>query len=314
MKYLIKSLLLFSVPFVIVFFVTPYFADGTTDDFYLKFTTPVQKSMIIGVSKAEQGLIPSVFNSELKNTYPNLSMYNFAFTGIVSPYGKIYYEAIKNRVDKNSKNGLFIVTIDRWSISSTDTLGFHDDLYIEEKGCLNTTKTFGMNPNYFYLLNSYQAPYLSIILKKAYQTIYPHSIRRVLHSDGWLEIIYSLDNGIRQKRLNQNLVIYNKMVPHYKISPQRLNYFIQTLRYLKQYGVVFIVQMPINEKLADCENKAYPLFESLINSISIQEKTPYLNYQNQNEFYNFTDGVHLWKTSGYEFTKTLCRDIRKYKK
>ncbi|MEM6772188.1 MAG: hypothetical protein AAF597_16560, partial [Bacteroidota bacterium] len=50
-------------------------ADGYTDDHYLKFTTPRQQHLILGTSKAAQGMRPAAFRDVL-----GVDCYNYAFT------------------------------------------------------------------------------------------------------------------------------------------------------------------------------------------------------------------------------------------
>ena len=90
-------------------------ADGTTDDYYLKFSSPKQSSLILGTSRAKQGIIPSVLSSSIENV--DYQMFNFSFTLKSSPFGLVYYNAIKQKIDLESKDGCFIVTVDPWSIS-----------------------------------------------------------------------------------------------------------------------------------------------------------------------------------------------------
>ena len=44
-------------------------ADGATDAFYLKFATPKQSSLIVGSSRAAQGIIPNIINDNDINTF-----------------------------------------------------------------------------------------------------------------------------------------------------------------------------------------------------------------------------------------------------
>ena len=60
--------------------------DGNTDPYYKRFTTPTNNSLILGVSKAAQGLQPQVFNNILNRK----DLFNYSFTISSSPYGKLY--------------------------------------------------------------------------------------------------------------------------------------------------------------------------------------------------------------------------------
>jgi hypothetical protein len=60
-------------------------ADGYSDSFYPKFTTPKQNNLILDTSKVAQGLNPYVINKIL-----DIEMYNYSFSISSSPYGIKY--------------------------------------------------------------------------------------------------------------------------------------------------------------------------------------------------------------------------------
>ena len=82
--------------------------------FYVRFTSPTQHNLIIGTSRAAQGIQPTVLNEII----PNKSFFNYAFTAAQSPFGPVYLKSIQKKIDTTTKNGIFIVTVDPWSISS----------------------------------------------------------------------------------------------------------------------------------------------------------------------------------------------------
>ena len=55
------------------------FADGRTDDYYLRFTGDHRSSMILGTSRAAQGLRPAVIAPLLQGSDVQ-DLFNFAFT------------------------------------------------------------------------------------------------------------------------------------------------------------------------------------------------------------------------------------------
>ena len=115
LKLFIKHILLFLSILALLHIGLAFLADGTTDDYYLKFSSPKQSSLILGTSRAKQGIIPSVLSSSIENS--NFSFFNFSFTLKSSPFGLVYFNAIKQKIDLESEDGCFIVTVDPWSIS-----------------------------------------------------------------------------------------------------------------------------------------------------------------------------------------------------
>ena len=61
-----------------------------TDPFYLRFTTPQKKSLVIGTSRAAQGIVPSVMTSILNKKGWGEDLYNYSFTIMSSAYGEPY--------------------------------------------------------------------------------------------------------------------------------------------------------------------------------------------------------------------------------
>ena len=109
-------------------------ADGNTDPFYVRFTSPKQQNMILGTSRAAQGLQPEVFDEILMR-----SINNFAFTIAHSPFGKVYFESIKRKHNQR-RGGLFVIAVDPWSISSWSSDPNNLSVFRENRLCLNKTK------------------------------------------------------------------------------------------------------------------------------------------------------------------------------
>ena len=62
---------------------------------------------------------PERTDPERTTLSPNDSIFNFAFTIAHSPYGPAYLKGIKRKLSDDSKNGLFIVGLDAWSIADS---------------------------------------------------------------------------------------------------------------------------------------------------------------------------------------------------
>ncbi|HRD51404.1 MAG TPA: hypothetical protein PKY96_02030, partial [Flavobacteriales bacterium] len=69
-------------------------ADGSTDAFYLRFTAPKAASMILGTSRAAQGIRPDVLDSSLAVGGWRVNTFNFAFAKGYSNYGPAYLSAV----------------------------------------------------------------------------------------------------------------------------------------------------------------------------------------------------------------------------
>jgi hypothetical protein len=183
---LVYETIFISVKYILVLFAASCFGvfslvDGTTDTFYVKFTTPKQTSLIVGSSRAAQGVQPRLLDSVLKNT----TIYNYAFSRIHTPYGSSYLESIKKKLSTDSRDGIFLVCVNPWTISVKKKEQLDETPFFEEdlsfSGKLNKVNS---KPNLSDLLNFYNDRNIEIILKKFSlwqdQTFF-------IHNDGWYE-------------------------------------------------------------------------------------------------------------------------------
>lgn len=278
-------------------------ANGKSDAYYVRFTTPRQSSLILGTSRAAQGLQPSVFNEII---YKNKAkhFFNYSFSLIDSPYGPAYYESIKRKLDPYTRDGIFIVTIDPWSISDTAANQNNTDDFIENKSFISKTKYVNLNPNLFYLIQSYNEPYINIIRKWNTTTALN------LHKDGWLEVDAPMDNVHVAKSLAAKLAFYRKnYLQAYKFSGLRLNYLSKTIKFLQQHGKVYLVRLPVHQMMFTIENELMPDFDDKINAIARDENIPYLNFSLLENEYQYVDGNHLYKSSGKEVSAIVAKWI-----
>lgn len=268
-------------------------ADGWTDPFYIHFTTPKQQNMILGTSRAAQGLQPRNIEQIL-----NKGFYNYAFTVAHSPFGKVYYESIK-RKHSRKKGGLFIVAVDPWSISSWCESPNDLEQFRENKLFLNKIKNVDFNSKMFYLLDNLSGNYIDILSGSYLDFLFKNKPSMFLHKDGWLEI-----NNIKMDSISVANRVSNKIetyrytnLPKTNYSSIRLDYLVKTIIYLKEYGNVYLVRLPIHKSLMEVEEELMPDFSFKIKE-AINVSNGYLDMTPQNELFEYTDGNHLYKESG----------------
>ena len=90
---------------------------------------------------------------------------------------------------------------------------------------------------------------------------------------------------------------YLDIVKDYKYSEVRLEYLNNTIDYLKQYGNVYLVRLPIHPEMMAIENELMPDFENKI-SLTKTNCSSYLDLTPFNADYAYTDGNHIHKNSG----------------
>ncbi|MEN8122565.1 MAG: hypothetical protein ABFS35_19640 [Bacteroidota bacterium] len=293
-RFIFNCILFITVILASIYFILSK-TDGYADPYYLKFTTPKQNSLIIGNSKAAQGLNPNVINEIL-----NIEIYNYAFAINTSPYGPVYLESIKRKLTQDNSNGIFIVTIDCWSITSKCSNPNDISNFREKESSVGTIKVVDKSPNIPYLLKYMSGNYYKIIHKPSVA---------LLHENGWLEVSLNLDSIFVNRRTKSTLLNYENDLSTYKYSQVRFDYLIKTIEFLNNYGNVYLVKLPISPKLMEIENQLIPNFNDKINQVS-KITSGYLDLTSKNNFFNYTDGVHLSKDSGKLVTEEISKWIK----
>ncbi|WP_353778453.1 hypothetical protein [Winogradskyella sp. 3972H.M.0a.05] len=270
-------------------------ADGHSDQFYLKLTGTQKSNLILGTSKAAQGIQPEILKKHLE-----VEPFNYAFAIYASKYGDVYLNSIKSKLDTTKSDQVFIVTVDPWSISSTSKNPNDIDTFRENKSFLNSVKEPSNSANYNYLINHFEGNYYNILSK---------SSPAFLHDDGWLEVNIDNDSTSVANRTLFTINDYKKNLKKYNYSSARLSYLMKTIEFLSTYGNVYLVRLPIHPELMDIENTYMPDFDSKI-SEAISSSKGYLDLTNDNSGYHYIDGAHLHKESGAKISLRIANWIK----
>lgn len=293
-KFLVESALFLTLVIITIYLIFLR-ADGKSDHYYLRFTSPKQHSLILGSSRAAQGVLPSVLNEILARN----DIYNYSFTIGMSPYGPVYLKSVKKKLDHDTKDGIFILTVDPWSISSDSKDPDNPDQFREKQQIIGKTPFVNMYPNFLYLMTFYNKSFYHL-LKKQKSSI-------TLHEDGWLEVKIKLDSATIQKRIEKKVKLYRKEnLKKYKFSEVRLDYLVKTVNYLKNYGKVYLVRLPVHPLMMEIDDALIPGFNEKMISISGSTGAPYLDMSYLNETTVYTDGNHISYKSGEKVTAELA--------
>lgn len=273
---------------------------GYLDYFYEKFTTPKQFSMILGDSRAMQGIQPKVLDSCLAESNYKLPTYNFSFTIAQAAYGPSYLKAIKRKLDTTVTNQLFIVTVNPWVLANrTPAFNLESDAIFEGTPPHNMT-VMSMEPNLEYFIKNFNYFHFKAIFRK----------NSKLHKDGWLE-----ENNLPKTKevfvewKAYQLKMFHSWSNEWEVSTYRLKWLSQTIKYLQSFGDVVIVRTPIDIEILDIENRFWNNFDKDINKIALENNVLYLNFINKN-IWNTYDGHHLDKFGGKLFSIELSKQIK----
>lgn len=304
MKKFISKLFIFLILILVIHILLAMLADGSTDNYYQKFSSPKKNSMIFGTSRAFQGIMPSVIDSILGYKESKKKMYNFAFTITSSPYGEVYYNAINKKLLDDSERGLFIVTVDPWSLSiGKNVLSLENP---DTNSVLNETRQFNSSPNFEYLIKKYNKGWGNIALKRVesfFLKKYEKKLNNItgswtyVNDDGWLDVSTSMDSAFVQKKIRSKAKKYMELSLQKIFSNYRFNFLIRTIELLKQHGDVYLVRLPIHTSLLEIENQFMPNFSLKIDK-AINMCSGYYDMNTLNSDFKYIDGNHLHKESG----------------
>jgi len=302
-KFLFKIFLFFISFFFIIFIFFSLLEDQLAqDNFYFKFTTPKQSSMILGTSRAAQGLVPEIINNEL-----NIDIYNYSFTLMNSSYGPSYLNSIKKKINKKNKNGVFILAVDPWSISTKNNTNDDINLFRERELFVQKLNFVNVNPNFEYLFRFSQNSFYDLLNKNT------NDPSTFLHKrSGWLEINVPMDSISKHQRFVNKISQYNKNIDLYTHSEKRLTYLKETIDYLKSFGKVYLVRLPVHIKMMEIENEFMPNFNNKIKSL-ITNDVVFFDMTKSDQKYIYTDGNHLHKSSSIIVSKQISDLIKSNK-
>lgn len=282
--------------------IAAYRADGRTDPFYLRLANDRQSSLIIGTSRAAQGLKPDILSAALPPAAGHPLLFNYAFTVDHSPFGPTYLNAIEGKLTKTAgTNGLFIVAVDPWSLSTE-----RGTRHLREADFpLHGQIMFNGRPNYEYLARNYPSGWGSLIAgpKHAPDTT------MVLHKNGWLEIRVPMDAASISERTGSKVRDYARKASASEPSALRVAYLRRTLELLHDRGRMVLVRIPICHALERLENSYWPGFTSLMQQIAEEHHITYIDMMPERERFTYTDGNHLDSISAARLSVDLAHRI-----
>ncbi|WP_417362042.1 hypothetical protein [Galbibacter sp.] len=285
---------------------------GFVNENYSKFTHQ-SPSLIIGLSRAHNGIDPSVLDSVLDGTPYEGGFLNFAFEKSQSPYGKIYFEAIKKKIPKQTTKGVYILTVSPGSFSAPVRITSVEQIIaFDQNSLLGKIGQLNKNPNYEYIRKGYGG--------SLYKGFLPNNpqITTVFHDNGWEEFkLFKGSYHITEEDIanwtSQTIGGYRLIMKEHpeKASTYRMGSFQQIISFLKQHGQVFVVRMPIDPLVLGLENKLWKEFNTEMTLISAKKDVPYFDFSDATQYKTY-DGSHLSSIYAKEFSERLALEIQRY--
>lgn len=296
-KFLIKLLLFFGIGFLIFsLFIDRY--GSYIDYYYVKFTSPKQTSLIIGDSRSFMGIRPDIINEQVVNFEG--PMFNYSFTSTNASYGDEYLNSIKRKLDKNTKNGLFILDINPFILAERENDNIEEKLYHESNFPPHNIYFQSLNPNYEYVVKNFSNFHFKSFVRKV----------SFVHKDGWQEVKNLPNDSISYiNSVNSNIKVFKSFSALWKPSRYRFEKLEETIIFLKNHGKVVLVRMPSATALSLIQDKFWGDFDNDVIRLAENNQIKYYNFKDASEKFRVFDGIHLDLNSTKIFTKTLCDSI-----
>ncbi len=302
-KFLVKSLVYLLICSLVIISIYAYGAlknEPYVDAFYRRFTRHHNGSIVLGTSRAAQGIEPSILNNVVGEDF-----YNFSFTMKQSSFEKSYFEALKAFTEWTAYDSsrVTIISVDPWSIREVKSEGSAEERVNKEYLASYTSQWSYFRPNIKYLLK--EKVHLSRLFADR---------DRYVNDFGRYVIPFDTNYLIKNytKRAKEVLELYSQR-PRFvdsEVSDYRLNYLNEIIDYCKEYGKVFLVRIPVTKEMYALENKLQYDFDDLITKISEEKGIPYINLINLSGNYQTVDGNHLWNGEVPRFSKDLASYIQ----
>lgn len=265
---------------------------ATVDPFYRRFTTPRASSLILGSSRAAQGLRPSAFAS-MDSTYH--TPFNFAFTVLHSPYGEAYLQLIEKKMRPGGRS-LFILEVNPWTLSA------------RKEGVLRESRTFtrsiiivnNLSPNVDYLLRS-GASSPSSHLWSSWRP--SGQVKRYLHPNGWFEV--DMKEPATREKIAEKIADYRGHTEVWENSAYRWHYLRKTVDMLSSHGRVVLLRLPVSPEMRALEGQYMPDFDARVQRVADASDVTYINLISASGEYRTTDGNHLWKPDILDLTERV---------
>ncbi len=302
MSKFLKNTFLFSLIVLIIHLLFSFCANSYIDDYYGKLSNGHKNSLVIGTSRALQGIVPSIVDSTIGIQEPKL--YNFAFTLSSSPFGKVYYDAIAKKISSEQAGKYSIISIDPWSISENQFLYSIEKL--DHSSVLFQLDNVTSHPNFEYLYDKYPDGWGNIIMKRAETSLLIKNAKKLnknfagsfsfINQDGYLKVYASLDENVVAKKTSEKLKLYQELADSSKVSEHRMSFLLKIISLLKKQGDVYLVRLPVHEEMLQIEQNYMPDFD-IIMTEAISLSNGFYDMTNLDHNFKFTDGNHLEKSS-----------------
>lgn len=231
----------------------------------------------MGLSRASRGISPEILYNSLKKLSP-YKFKNIAFSSNTSNYDEEYCNYCKQFIRNKKRNHIFILSV-------------NPGVFNKNTNEYSLFKKRGQS--LLNLLEILICTDVNIFYKKLTNQQYD-----TLSQQGQVIGVNIKNNKLQMLNAYKNTIISDIYIANLK----------KMTIYLKQFGEVIFVRIPISTENKAIENKLFPKFDNIIKALSQETGAKYINYIN-NDTYKTYDGSHLYPSCAKEFSINLSRQI-----
>jgi hypothetical protein len=281
-------------------------ASWYVDDFYPKFTGSAS-GLVLGISRVSYGVSPGILEECLAEPGTPLAIENFAIAHLETDYGEVYLEAIREKLDPDTRNGAFVVGVNPAALSHYPAAG--DDEPDDSRTRIAQMGTYTADPNLEYIRRFYGKA-----LYKAFTHTGEDFRLSVPHPDGWIEMrrevpAYTMSDSAMTGWRKQNVDRMIRDIPLAEPSSHRMGSLGETLEFLRGHGRVWMIRMPVHPEVLALEDDYWPDFNDAMAELARSHGVEYFDYSREDDTFQTYDGSHLLGESARAFTRRLCDDL-----
>ncbi len=265
-----------------------YCTQGYVDMFYQRFTAHKNTNIILGSSRSSQGFNPEIL-------FDNSGL-NFSFTNSISPYGRVYFNAIQKVTQPGP--GYAVLEVCPLVFCEIKKAANDESAFRENKLMVGNMNFYGLDPNPEYIFKNHEKPLYKLLLESPYEKTV------TLHKNGWLQVTDTSTHNY-SSNVKNNVFYLSQMFADMIPAKIRIQWFQKTIKWLQsQDKQVIIVRLPIAKELLDMEEAYWPQFNSTIGSIADSTHVQFLNLSADTSYFTH-DGSHLKWRSANQLSKQL---------
>lgn len=276
------------------------FVDGNFSLGLYKVSGPQQHNLIIGTSRIAQALKPSTLKEEL-----GVDFLNFAIDASTTSYSIMYNNAIREKIDPNTKNGVFILSLDPWTLSRAHDPKTKEIIYTENESALGKLYTFNPPLNIEYLYRDCNTGWGNILITNLRNNSTVNG-----HRDGWVEVTRPTDKAFVQARKESKLKARRAGLENVSFSQDRLIALEELIEFLAPKGEIYLVRLPVDPDFVELEYELMPNFNLIVDSITNKYDLDFYDMQYLNTEVIFNDGHHINKEYAPFITQKVAEWIK----